>query len=251
LRLKCNCELDWTFADVLCDWSTIIALLMREGEALTDHALRTSQIAILLQLFASSAKHVAQQRQALAAQDRSSSKSVKSEARLIRDRYDSLNSILQTHLPLLLSRFQDDEGNMVVLSELFSCCDMVTNAKIAKTMLGKMVDLFVSFPKSPLLANICQSLRHFLDSDGPLRTASRTAVANMVGKVRLQIASCAESLRALVSRGDQKRSKKRSPDDLREMDDALMELSSMMEKMKVLWQSYDCREFIGSVSDAF
>lgn len=215
---------------------------------MTDHALRTSQISILLQLFASSAKHVATQRRELTAQDKASTKNVKSESRLVRDRYDSLNSILQTHLPLLLSRFQDDESNMVVLSELFTCCDMVTNAKIAKTMLNKMVDLFLSFPKSPLLANICQSLRHFLDSDGALKVASRTAVGNMIGKVRLQISSCAESLVAMMSRGDQKRSKKRSSDNLREMDDTLLELSSMMEKMKVLWQSYDCREFIGPVS---
>ena len=153
-----------THADVLFDWSTIVALLLRENEELISTALRPAQSSALLQMFVTSALSV------IESQDDEEGSNLDAE-------YEALMVCLQKSLASLILRFRDDEAALLVLSELLEHCDFSnSNAAVLKNFRGLLkvvIDLFFSVHNERLLDKLTTSLRSW-------KTSSEVAIENAV-----------------------------------------------------------------------
>lgn len=168
-------------SEVLYDWSTIVALLLRESDELISSALRPSQAAVLLHMFVASAQDIHQKH--LAHSDASGN-------------WESLNAVLQQSLSPLLQRFRDDESNLEALAGLVELCDysLVTSASGAtavsasnnqknfKGLLKIVQDLLNSVRSDNLIVKLVSALYSWRTSlrSGPLAAAANTAVSDIL-----------------------------------------------------------------------
>ncbi|RYH17185.1 hypothetical protein EON65_28985, partial [archaeon] len=227
---------------MLYEWSTIISLLTREGESLTTHPLRPAQVSILLRMLAFTAALIYQQKQDLDNQGGSKKAAIENQ---INGRYEALTTVLQSELPVLLSRFQDDKTNLTVLSELFVCCDMITNKQVAKSMMSKMSELFRSQIGETLLMNICKAFGYFIKHHQSVASVAKDELRDMVGEVWTTVNAQLNAINSLVTAENKRKRSSVS------VEDSMFDLSSALEKLKVLWQAFDCRGYMDIEVDAF
>lgn len=155
--------------DLLHEWPTMMALLSRDSDNndLISHALRPSQVSILLQLLSFSATALCESVEDLKSKPANKKKMTTQEVNTLFTRYDSLNQTLQSSLPTLLTRFQDDEENLILLSGLFPLCDLSVTHQNGDgegegSLLSKLADFFERFSGENLLINISKAFSHCL-----------------------------------------------------------------------------------------
>lgn len=193
-------------------------------------------------MLAFSAKHVYKQKQDQESQG--SSKKAVVEDQIV-GRYEALTTVLQSELPVLLSRFQDDKTNLTVLSELFVCCDMITNKQVAKNMVAKMSELFRSQIGEPLLMNICKAFGYFIKHHQSVASIAKDELRSVMGEVWTSVSAQLNVLNTLVTSENKRKRSSISPED------SMFTLASALEKLKVLWQAFDCRGYMGIEIDTF
>jgi hypothetical protein len=171
--------LDTDKAVLLYDWNTVVALLMREQEDLITNALRPLQISTLLHMFVRAATRVTQQKREI------ESGTLEADDEVITSRWESLNSVLQNKLPLLFTRFKDDEDCLAALTELLCCCDLHSNAKSNQHLLSGLQEIFLSFGDESLLKNIVNAFKRWKSSNfsDPVVNVVRSLVETLWGNL--------------------------------------------------------------------
>lgn len=159
---------------MLYDWTTIVALLLRESEELISSALSTAQSSILLQMFVTSALSVIE--------------SHNSEDDALEAEYDALVVCLQKSLASLILRFRDDESALLELVELVQHADFSTsNAVVVKSFRGLLkvvTDLFFSVTTDRLLEQLTVSLRTWKSSsDAAIQSAVTSSLKDTLDSV--------------------------------------------------------------------
>jgi hypothetical protein len=154
-------------------WSSVIALLLREGDEVTATSLTDIQSSILLRIFAHCACFI---RDSLGSSEqidattqkpglkRSTQMTAKSEEYL-----EDLSNQLVNCLQRLLVRFRDDEENLAILGDLFTCCDVSSSAlhqKSLKSILSTISGLMTSSQNETLIEKYSQALRHWIRLGG-------------------------------------------------------------------------------------
>jgi hypothetical protein len=147
---------------------------MRESEELITAPLRPSQIAILLRMFIAAANIVTNEKKSFEAEDGGNSR--EKERNIVHSRWESLNTTLIAKLPLLLTRFKDEEANVNAICDLLRCCDISTatvgnNLKAIKTLVKNLEEIFLSFHHEICLKNIL----HAFSSWSKLRSSVSAA----------------------------------------------------------------------------
>lgn len=162
--------------NIMRDWSTIIALLLRESDDLISTALRPSLSAILLRIFVASALNLKNWfNQTKAAQNEeidgmrggkprraSFSNRLDGEDSLKAEQWESLNSHLLRDLPMLLVRFRDDQTNLSVLVSLLCCCDVSVSNKALKSLLKSVINFFDTSSDILVIEALCRALREWM-----------------------------------------------------------------------------------------
>ena len=158
------------------DWSTIIALLLRESDDLISTALRPSLSAILLRMFVASALNLRNWfQQTKAAQNEQIdgmrggkprrsffANRLDGEDSVKAEQWESLNSHLLRDLPMLLMRFRDDQTNLSVLISLLCCCDVSVSNKALKSLLKSVINFFESSSDAKVIDALCRALREWM-----------------------------------------------------------------------------------------
>lgn len=156
----------------------MISLLLRESDELISSALRPPQVAILLRMLITSANHVMR----LQAANKSSSSS-SSAAELANrlslsknavsqslDHWESLNGNLQKSLPLLLTRFRDDDANLSVLCMLLPMCDYSSaqNQRSLRALVKVVIDIFKASTNRMIAHLIISAIKGWMDLGGTM-----------------------------------------------------------------------------------
>jgi hypothetical protein len=169
--------------DIMRDWSTMIALLLRESDDLISTALRASLSAILLRIFVASALNLRswfQQTKAAQNEEIDGMRGGKPRKSFFANRLDgddtvkseqweSLNSHLLRDLPTLLTRFRDDQTNLSVLVSLLCCCDVSVSNKALKSLLKSVVTFFESSSDIKVIDALCRALREWMMMGGTVK----------------------------------------------------------------------------------
>lgn len=151
----------------------MISLLLRESDELISSALRPPQVAILLRMLISSANHVmrlqaAHKSSATEQANRLSlSKSAVSQSL---DHWESLNGNLQKSLPLLLTRFRDDDTNLSVLCMLLPMCDYSSaqNQRSLRALVKVVIDIFKASTNRMIAHLIISAIKGWMDLGGTM-----------------------------------------------------------------------------------
>ncbi len=204
------------FADILFDWSTIISLLLRESDELISSALRPTQVAILLRMFITSANYVVRLKgihkpAASTAADLASRLSLsKSAATLSLDHWESLNGNLQKSLPLLLTRFRDDDSNLSVLSLLLPICDYssVQNQRALKALLKVVFDIFKATTNRMVAHLIISAIKGWMEVSGTMSIEIEDATKTIFQSSWDALLQAAKGL-SQAMRGEESSQKKR------------------------------------------
>lgn len=155
----------------------MIALLLRESDELIISALRPSQASILLRIFVHCAVDLTTRRAKFA-----TSGSLSSADRQFQQSWEALNENLQVYLPSLLTRFKDDEENLIVLVNLLPCCEYSEDRPL-KALLKVLLGLFDLTRRESIMKAMTSSLAGWLRSGG-------TIAGTVEGAVRGLLSSC-------------------------------------------------------------
>ena len=149
---------------------------MRESDDLISSALRPAQAAILLRIFVHCASDLNARRLALA-----DSSALTASERQTLEHWESLNNTLYTHLPALLTRFQDDEDSLAVLTDLLVCVDYTSQERAIKSLLKVLLQLVeiirVENTLNKVVAALCQWTRLGGTIAGTVEVAVRDVLA--------------------------------------------------------------------------
>eukprot|EP01039_Chlorochromonas_danica_P002825 gene2825-3080_t len=253
---------------LLHEWPTMMALLSRDSENsdLISHALRPSQVSILLQLLSFSATALCDSVEDLKSKPANKKKMTTQEVNTLFTRYESLNQTLQSSLPTLLTRFQDDEENLILLSGLFPLCDLSVTHQSGDddgeggevTLLSKLADFFERFSGENLLINISKAFSHCLDNNkddkirkGDLYNIAEKHLQEIGQRVTEKVVDQVQVLKERIEGMDiseevktKGRRRSRSSPTQKLVEESVSELSRLVEKLMVLWQTFDLRLFI-------
>lgn len=183
------------YPDMLYNWSTTIALLLRESDELITSALRPIQSSILLRMFVHCAVDLTQRR----AKFSTSSGSLSSADRQFRESWESLNENLQMYLPALLTRFKDDEENLIVLVELLSCCEY-SEERPLKALLKVLLELFDLTRQERILSGMATCLAGWLRTGGTIAGTVEGAVRRLLQACWQTILDLTAQLQGIVAR---------------------------------------------------
>ena len=159
---------------IMRDWSTIIALLLKESDELISSALRPTLSSILLRIFVSSAMtlkewyQITVLNQTEEIDEMKGGKQRKSFSKKLNDidqdkseEWESLNEHLLQSLPTLLKRFSDDKNNLSVLVRVLTCCNISLSNKALKGLLKSISDFFDSCSDDDVIDSLCKALREW------------------------------------------------------------------------------------------
>jgi hypothetical protein len=152
----------------LLSWSSYIALLLREGDEVAATSLSDLQSSILLRIFAHCATAVRDSLSSSEHLDLTQKSGLKRSTQLAaqnEEYFEDLSNQLVNCLPRLLVRFRDDENNLTVLGDLFSCCDISSSAlhqKSLKSILSTILGLMSSSQSEALVEKYSHALRHWI-----------------------------------------------------------------------------------------
>lgn len=201
------------------DWNSIIALLLRESDELITSALRPPQISILLKMFITSSLEV-KQRVQLELQTRAkelelnlkSAKSVSVNSRMV-DIWESLTENLHSSLPLLLTRYRDDESNLQTIVILFECCDYSSNHKGLKSLLKVVVDIFNTTSNQQIIKTIINAFKNWQSIGGSIGEDIGNLTQKLLNESWSLICSKSSKLQNLLKNDTTKKSGKRVSGD--------------------------------------
>jgi hypothetical protein len=177
------------------NWSTIIALLLRETDDVIRVALRPAQASILLRMFVHCAVDLNQQRLACA-----DGVSLNSAERQALQCWESLNENLHAHLPALMTRFQDDEGNLAVLVDLLPCVDYAAEERACKAALGALLELLELTRSEGILTKLVAALCSWTRIGGTIAGSVESAVRGIVTSSWQTVAVSTAQLQAVITR---------------------------------------------------
>jgi hypothetical protein len=152
-------------------WSVVVALLMKESDGLIATALPSALCAILLRLFAASAKelHALISSDVPAEGNQAGRRDRKIVEAHLATAWESLAEQLQKDFPRLLNRFKDNEdNNLEVLSKLlpfFDCTSGVATAKGFKQCLQCVIDVFAISSNEMVLQQLSIALKSWTSSN--------------------------------------------------------------------------------------
>ena len=160
---------------MLYNWSTIIALLLRESDELISSALRPQQAAILLRMFVHAAIDLTARRRRLL-----EATSLSATDKQMLECWEALNEALQTHMLTLLTRFKDNEENLVELVDLLPCCEFTSEDRALKALLKVVLELFGSARRETILSSLVATVCGWMRAGGNVAGTVENAVQNLV-----------------------------------------------------------------------
>ena len=198
----------------LKDWGTLVALLLREGGAVSlgdgskAQFQPDSNASVLLRIFVASAVKTQTRADALTlinqdvargdisgtARKRSRGARGADDAESLQEETVTLGAVLCSELPALLIRFRDSEESVVELARLLTC-DSLTESlgqlkpAAAKGFLKEIGDLFRGSRSEVLMTRIAEALRLYQRIGGAtgehtktlLRSLASSAFSNVIG----------------------------------------------------------------------
>ncbi len=235
---------------ILRDWSTMISLLLRESDELITSALRSVQSAILLRLFAASAAElhrwylqssfitggssggssgsgrVTTKKRSNVSGSKGSSGGDSDDDAVKFAAWTSLVENIQRDLPRLLTRFRDDDANLVVMTTLVSCYDvsgrsssssaafssaatssaLVSSSKSFQQCLSAVVNIMDSSSNEAALRQLTVSMKSWIVCSGTstritagVVTPTVTAVKTMLSGVWTKINTLIDGIQETIS----------------------------------------------------
>lgn len=185
------------YSGMLYNWSTIIALLLRESDELISSALRPQQAAILLRMFVHAAIDLTARRRRLL-----EASSLSPADKQMLECWEALNQALQTHLPTLLTRFKDNEENLMELVDLLPCCEFSSEDRALKALLKVVLELFGSTRRESILSSLVATVCDWMRGGGTVAGTVESAVQNLVAANWQAIAENTVLLQGIVDRRD-------------------------------------------------
>jgi hypothetical protein len=237
------------FAGIFADWTTIISLLLREGDGAASSALRPAQVAVLLYMFAAAALRYHK------------TENSTSEKQALRD-------ALLGHLPSLLSRFRDNTDHLAILMNLLQCCDFSSNAKGLKTILNVLGDILRNVPSENVLTKVVRALYSWsklIEVGGSEKgRAGGASVLNAflkdtfsasldaLSKHVTDLSAVLKNGAAVVAQKSSSSNKSRGSKAFADSDkdnghDIILSLSQTLKILRLFWQNFDCRSFSSEV----
>jgi hypothetical protein len=244
--------------DIFYDWSTIISLLLRESDELISSALRSTQIAILLRIFVSSASFVTRkkslfQSSSMQGSNVSSRLSTSKGTRKESEPWESLNENLQRSLPLLITRFKDDDANLSLLCMLLPFCDysISDNPKAFKALLKVVADIFRSTTDAVIVHRVISAMRAWMLLGGGIVGEVESSCRELIQLSWLSIVRSSSSLGKAMAKLDETNKSKRRPSSGNaqvEREELMYTISYSFCKFRHFWSLIDCRSFFEVVS---
>lgn len=176
---------------MLCEWSTIIALLLRESESdelLLSSALPAPQAAVLMRFFAASAASLMKMIQTNTACSDST-----------RHRWTSLQSQLALSLPRLLVRYRDDDANISVLISLLNSYDIKASTKQFQALLKVVFSTFASSHSDVVLGSILDTIRVWRKCSTSLQTTIDKSLSDVLINLTDTIVLSCDNAEVLIS----------------------------------------------------
>ena len=182
---------------MLYNWSTSIALLLRESDELISTALRPAQSSVLLIIFVHCAVDLTNKRNGY-----TKALTLSNTDKQFLESWEALNENLHVHLPALLTRFKDDESNLSVLVELLDCCDFSSNERALKALMKVVLELVNSTRKENILKKLIASLCSWMQLSGTIAGTVEVAVKGLVNNCLESILDSRAQLQDIVQKQD-------------------------------------------------
>eukprot|EP01032_Pedospumella_encystans_P034931 gene34931-39499_t len=244
---------------MLYNWSTIVALLLRESGDLISTALPPAQAAILLRMFVHAAIDLTGRRRRL----NDSATALTATDKQMLECWEALNATLHTHLPTLLTRYKDNEENLVELVDLLPCVEFTgTEDRALKSLLKVVLELFASTRKESILSSLVATVCHWMRAGGTVAGTVESAVQGLVVGSYEAILQHTARLQALVDerdtgnsasasqlsgdsskRGTKRKSTGKVDSSQTEQEEVLLALQSALTPFKLFWINLDCRPY--------
>jgi hypothetical protein len=294
----------------------MISLLLRESDGLLTKALGPPNVTILLRLFLKSAQEVYKRHHeggdadtsgnsaamlglsrtmasvkvstppkgkgATGKNPRKTKAAAASESRATADEWETMNSILTSNLHRLLTRFRDDESNLIILTGLLECCDISINPKASKVLLKILTELLKGTSSEALVERLLAIIGGWLklgsgDLNASLESIVMQVAEEALGKVQEVTATFKAAASVTASPNEVRERPCSFPaaawlsicpllsliDDLlslcyhmlllrdrnmqAELEDAVYACASSLMKFNVIWKTMDCRPLLDQV----
>eukprot|EP01041_Mallomonas_annulata_P007904 gene7904-16177_t len=206
---------------ILCDWSTIFSLLLREGDGLVSTSLAPLHISILLRILVNSYLHLQElYRESNRDNENTISTTTSKTHRNTNNIHSSggvgtggsnkkyasggggyhrrmsvsagsdweaLGEQLARDLPRLLVRFRDDKSNLIELARLLNCESLTSTLEtsrplVIKSLLKITIEIFNSINDEKLLLQITNGLKQWSTIKGTIGVTTRDMISKLLSE---------------------------------------------------------------------